>query len=73
MTSKPDITGKYRHYKGSEYEVVGEGTHTETGERLVVYKALYDPEGLWVRPYDMFFETITLDGVQKARFEKVDD
>ena len=67
-----DITGHYRHYKGNEYEVLGEGTHTETEERLVVYKALYEPFNIWVRPYNMFFESVTVDGQEVPRFTKVD-
>lgn len=63
---QPD--GVYRHYKGKEYEIIGEGTHTETEERLIVYKALYAPYAIWVRPYDMFFETIVVDGIEKPRF-----
>jgi cyclomaltodextrinase len=65
------ITGRYRHYKGNEYEVICEGTHTETGEKLVVYKALYEPYAIWVRPYDMFFETVVVNGETILRFQKV--
>lgn len=68
-----DITGRYKHYKGNEYEVIGEATHTETEERLVVYKSLYPPFTLWARPYDMFFETVTMDGQTIPRFLKVED
>ncbi len=66
-----DITGHYRHYKGNEYEVIGEGTHTETEERFVVYKALYEPYGIWVRPFDMFFEPVVVDGQTVPRFAKL--
>ncbi len=65
-----DITGLYRHYKGNEYEVLGIGLHTETEEKLVVYKGLYEPYQIWVRPYDMFFETVIVDGVEVNRFQK---
>ena len=65
-----DITGRYRHYKGNEYEVIGEGRHTETEERVVVYKALYEPYAIWVRPFDMFFESVVVDGVLQPRFER---
>ena len=70
-------TGKYRHYKGKEYEVVGVATHSETLEELVVYKALYTIEGkgensLWVRPRAMFEEEIEVDGVVRKRFEYID-
>jgi len=67
------IAGHYRHYKGNEYEVIGEGTHTETEERLVIYKALYEPYSIWVRPFDMFFETITIDGKTIPRFTKIEE
>jgi hypothetical protein len=60
--------GKYRHYKGNEYEVVGLGTHTETGEELVVYRALYGEGQLWIRPLTMFLETVIVEGVEKPRF-----
>lgn len=68
-----DITGRYKHYKGNEYEVIGEATHTETEERLVVYRALYPPFALWTRPYEMFFETVTVDKQTIPRFLKVED
>ena len=69
--------GKYRHYKGKEYEVLGVATHSETLEELVVYKALYDIEGkgkdsLWVRPKGRFEEEIEVDGVVRKRFELID-
>lgn len=67
-----NITGTYRHYKGNEYEVLGEGTHTETEEKFVVYKALYEPYGIWIRPYDMFFERVTIDGEEIPRFAKIE-
>lgn len=67
-----DIIGKYRHYKGNEYEVLGEGIHTETEERLIIYKSLYEPYTIWVRPYDMFFETVTVEGKETPRFTKLD-
>lgn len=65
-----DITGMYRHYKGNEYEVLGIGLHTEIEEKPVVYKGLYEPYQIWVRPYDMFFETVIVDGVEVNRFQK---
>jgi hypothetical protein len=67
------ILGKYRHYKGNEYEVLGVGKHTETEEKMVIYKALYPPFETWLRPYEMFFGTIELDGKNIARFEKISD
>jgi hypothetical protein len=64
-------TGKYRHYKGREYEVIGIARHSETLEELVVYKALYQMEGenLWVRPKSMFCEMVVLDGKETPRFQ----
>ncbi len=62
------IPGVYRHYKGNMYRVIGEATHSETLERLVVYQALYGERGLWVRPRAMFLETVTVGGEEKARF-----
>jgi hypothetical protein len=66
--------GKYRHYKGKEYELIGIARHSETLEELVVYKALYQTEGenLWVRPLKMFTEEITIDGITLKRFEFIE-
>lgn len=66
-----DISGKYRHYKGNEYDVIGAGIDTETEARVVVYKSLTAPFTIWVRPYDMFFEVVTVEGQEVARFEKL--
>ncbi len=66
-------TGKYRHYKGKEYEVTGIATHSETMEKLVVYRQLYGEYSVWVRPLEMFCETITVNGDQVKRFEKIGD
>lgn len=64
--------GRYVHYKGGEYEVIGVARHSETEERLVVYRALYGARGLWVRPEAMFTETVeTADGVV-PRFRRAD-
>jgi hypothetical protein len=60
--------GTYRHYKGNDYEVLGVARHSETDEELVVYRALYGEGGLWVRPRAMFQETVSLDGIEVARF-----
>ena len=62
--------GKYKHYKGEFYEVIGTARHSETLEELVVYKALYQPEGenLWVRPLKMFTEEIEIEGNKVKRF-----
>lgn len=61
--------GKYRHYKGKEYEVLGVGRHSETLEELVIYRALYGEHDLWVRPVKMFFETVEVEGRKLPRFE----
>lgn len=66
-------TGRYRHYKGNEYLVLYEATHSETLERLVVYKALYGDGGVWVRPFDMFFENVEIDGKTVPRFQYIGD
>lgn len=63
--------GKYRHFKGNEYEVIGTAKHSETLEDYVVYRALYGEKGLWIRPFDMFVETIERDGKQLKRFEYI--
>ena len=60
--------GRYRHFKGNEYEAIGLARHSETLEQLVVYRALYGEGGLWVRPLDMFMEEIERDGKRIARF-----
>ncbi|WP_426688139.1 DUF1653 domain-containing protein [Rhodanobacter ginsengiterrae] len=60
--------GIYRHYKGQRYRVLGTARHSETMEPLVVYQALYDDFGLWVRPATMFCETVELDGEPLPRF-----
>ena len=63
--------GKYRHFKGNEYEVIGFATHTENGERLVIYRNIANPEEVWARPYTMFQETVWHNGQQQKRFEKL--
>jgi hypothetical protein len=65
--------GRYRHYKGGEYDVLGAVRHSETLEVLVLYRALYGAQGLWVRPHAMFFETVTVDGIVQPRFERLPD
>ncbi len=64
-TIKP---GKYRHFKGNEYEVIGVASHSETLEPMVIYRALYGEGGLWVRPLSMWEEMVTRDGVTQPRF-----
>ncbi|MGA9046158.1 DUF1653 domain-containing protein [Sulfuricurvum sp.] len=59
--------GLYRHYKGKYYEVIGVAKHSETGENLVVYRPLYGEQGLWVRPLEMFDETLP-NGTKRFTF-----
>ena len=65
--------GRYRHYKGGEYEVVAVVRHSETLEPLVLYRALYGERGLWVRPHAMFVETVVVDGRCVPRFARLAD
>ena len=60
--------GRYRHYKGREYEVLGVARHSETEEEYVVYRALFGDGGLWIRPPAMFLETVIVDGHPCPRF-----
>jgi hypothetical protein len=69
MNPKP---GKYRHYKGGEYELLFIARHTETEEDLVVYRTLYGDFSHWVRPLAMFIETVEVDGKNQPRFAPVD-
>jgi hypothetical protein len=61
--------GKYKHYKGNLYEVIGIAHHSETLEDMVVYRALYNDFDLWVRPLAMFLENVEINGVTMPRFE----
>jgi len=65
--------GKYRHYKGNYYEVLGVARHSETSEELVVYRPQYGERDLWVRPVTMFNEIIRHNGKSQPRFEYADD
>ena len=60
--------GLYRHYKGPEYRVLGVARHSETEQQMVVYQALYGDYGLWVRPLEMFCESVEVDGETVPRF-----
>ena len=60
--------GKYRHFKGKEYELLGIATHSETMESMVVYRALYGEQGLWVRPAAMWNEIVDKPGYHGPRF-----
>ena len=62
-------TGRYRHYKGNTYIVLGVARHSETEEELVVYRQDYGERSLWVRPKEMFDETIEVNGDRVPRFE----
>ena len=64
--------GRYRHFKGNEYEVLFTATHSETGEQMVVYRALYGEGGVWVRPASMWNETVERDGKTVSRFTPID-
>ncbi len=66
-------TGKYQHYKGNLYEVLGVARHSETEEELVVYRALYGEQGLWVRPLTMFQEEVEVEGQPVPRFRYLGD
>ena len=65
-------SGRYRHYKGNDYEVIGVARHSEDESYLVVYRPLYGDQDLWVRPLSMFTETVEVDGQQVPRFERVE-
>lgn len=76
MDSHSVTPGRYRHYKGHEYEVIGVGHHSETLEPLVIYRARYisdefGPDALWVRPIAMFSEMVDSNGKQTPRFERI--
>lgn len=64
--------GRYRHFKGKEYQVIGTARHSETLEEMVVYRALYGDGGLWVRPAAMWNETVERDGYCGPRFTPVE-
>lgn len=64
-------SGRYRHYSGKEYEVLGIARHSETLEPMAVYRALYDGNELWVRPAGMFMETVQINGVSQPRFMRI--
>jgi hypothetical protein len=64
--------GRYRHYKGKDYSVVGFARHSETEEVMVLYVPLYGEGGYWVRPLDMFMESVMVDGQSMPRFALVE-
>ena len=65
--------GRYRHYKGKDYEVIGVARLSETEELFVVYRALYGERGLWVRPAAVFLDTVVVDGLSRPRFQRIHD
>jgi hypothetical protein len=65
--------GRYVHFKGGQYQVLSVATHSETGESVVVYQALYGERGWWVRPLSQFSETVNRDGVLIPRFTRLSD
>lgn len=72
LTPLPTLPlGRYRHYKGGEYEVIGVVRHSETEEPLVLYRPLYNDSGWWVRPFALFVEQIEIDGRLQPRFAVV--
>ena len=64
-------TGIYEHYKGMKYEVIDTLRHSETEELMVLYRALYGDEGLWARPFSMFFENVTINDITQPRFKYI--
>ncbi|MEY2890155.1 MAG: hypothetical protein RJA98_63 [Pseudomonadota bacterium] len=68
----PTPTGRYRHYKGGEYEVLGVVRDSENLAPMVLYRPLSNSRGDWVRPHAMFFGQVEVDGVMQARFARVD-
>lgn len=64
--------GRYRHFKGNEYEVLYMARHSETLEEMVVYRALYGERGIWARPASMWNETVERDGKTYRRFTKIE-
>ena len=72
MTEQELPPGRYRHYKGGEYEVIGIARHSESDEQMVVYRCLYDNNSLWVRPLPMFVEKVCYEGRWVPRFIWID-
>lgn len=66
-------SGRYRHYKGNDYQVLGVARHSETEAEYVVYRQLYGAGELWVRPKAMFFESVSVDGMSVPRFRLLEE
>jgi hypothetical protein len=73
MQSEQLEPGRYRHYKGGEYQVIEVAIHSETEELLVIYRPLYGEGRLWARPLEMFLEAVEIDGEQVPRFAMIDN
>ena len=72
LTPLPTIeSGRYRHYKGGEYEVLGVVRHSETLEPMVLYRPLYNQSGMWVRPFAMFLDSIEFNATVQPRFSRI--
>lgn len=76
MAHREELIGRYRHYKGKEYQVIAVGFHTETREEVVIYQAKYfvpdlGEDSWWVRPLSMFIEEVEVDGKMVPRFQKI--
>jgi hypothetical protein len=65
--------GRYRHYKGQDYEVIGVARHSENEEEYVVYRQLYGAGGLWIRPMGMFLESVSVEGAPVPRFRRLEE
>jgi len=72
MSEQTISPGKYRHYKGNDYAVIGTARHSETEEQLVIYRPLYGEGMLWARPLSMFCEQVYVDGKSVPRFRYID-
>ena len=73
MTQETIRPGRWRHFKGNEYQVLGLARHSETLEDMVVYRALYGEGGLWVRPASMWLAAVDRDGYRGPRFVRIGD
>ena len=72
LPSLPETpAGRYRHYKGGDYEVIGVARHSETHEPMVIYRPLYNATGWWLRPHSMFFGDVVIDTVARPRFVRI--